>query len=94
MAHISSVSELPWNNGRTIRGRLPSPFTKPDGSFMSGIPAEAKAALTTSLSDWCLTMRPVASLHVKPCKPRAANVRLAKINTQTNADGYANRLVI
>jgi len=38
------------------------------GSFMAGIPAEAKASLTTSLSDWCLAVQPGASLHVKPCQ--------------------------
>jgi len=70
----SQVRGLPDCHGIKVSpsGRLPSDLNKPTGSLVAGMPADPQALVTTSLSVWCLAMRPGASLHVKPWSPRAS----------------------
>jgi len=50
-------------------GRLPSLRKRPEGSFMTGILAEANAREMMSLRAWCLVIRLGAVLHTKAWTP-------------------------
>ena len=52
----SQDSALPLDQGTSVRpsGRLPSDLNKPEGSLVTGKPAEEKAWAIRSLKAWCL----------------------------------------
>jgi len=58
----SRHSDLPLCHGTSVRpsGLFPSVRNNPDGSFVTGVPAEAKLRATRSLRSWCLAVLPGA----------------------------------
>jgi len=52
--------------------RLPSLRKRPEGSFMTGILAEANAREMMSLRAWCLVIRLGAVLHTKAWRPHVS----------------------
>ena len=60
-------------------GRLLSSLTKADGYFVAEIPAEAKALLTTSLTDWYLAM-PSSGQFLPRCIVCNAVLPIAKVS--------------
>ena len=64
--------DLPLCHGTSVRpsGRFPSVWNNPEGSFVTGTPAEAKERAIRSLRAWCLADLPGAVLHTKLCSPK------------------------
>jgi len=60
----SQHSDLPLCHGTSVRpsGLFPSVRNNLDGSFVTGVPAEAKLRATRSLRAWCLAVLPGAFL--------------------------------
>jgi len=72
----SHVRDKPLCQGMSVRssGRLPSLRKRPEGSFVTGILAEANAREIMSLRAWCLVIRLGAILQTKAWSPRASVV--------------------
>jgi len=65
----SHVRDKPLCQGISVRpsGRLPLLRKRPEGSFVTGILAEANAREMMSLRAWCLVIRLGAILQTKAC---------------------------
>ena len=60
----------PWDECQTIDRSLPASVrNNPDGSFVTGVPAEAKLRATRSLRAWCIVVLPGAFLQTKLWSP-------------------------
>jgi len=72
------VRDRPLCQGISVRlsGRLPSLRKKPEGSFVTGILAEANAREMISLRAWCLVIRLGAILHTKAWRPHVSTCDL------------------
>ena len=70
----SHVRDGPLCQGISVRpsGRLPSLRKRPEGSFLTGILAEANAREMMSLRAWCLVIQLGAILHTKAWRPRVS----------------------
>jgi len=68
------VRDRPLCQGISVRpsGRLPSLRKRPEGSFVTGILAEANAREMMSLRAWCLVIRLGAILHTKAWRPHVS----------------------
>jgi len=67
MTVTSQHKDLPLCHGTSVRpsGLFPSVQNNPVGSFVTGVPAEAKHRATKSLRAWCLADLPGALLQTK-----------------------------
>ena len=72
----SQHSALPLDQGTSVRpsDRLPSDLNKPEGSLVTGKPAEEKARAIRSLKAWCIEVLPGALLHTKLWTPRTSTL--------------------
>ena len=69
----SHATHLPRLQGIIVTpsGRLPSSGSKPNGSFIDGMPAQRIALQTMSLMELCLICLPAFLQHDSPWMPRA-----------------------
>ena len=67
MTVTSQHKDLPLCRGTSVKpsGLFPSMRNNPVGSFVTGVPAEAKHRATKSLRTWCLADLPGARLQTK-----------------------------
>ena len=96
MTDTSQHNDLPLCHGTSVRpsGLFPSVRNNPDGSFVTGVPAEAKLRATRSLRAWCLAVLPGAFLQKKNCEARKRRlVNLNGIDVECrDLDPASNRL--